>query len=148
MQLSQDEIKLLIPHREPMLLVEKVLELIPGISIVAKYTVTGQEVFLQGHFPRNPIVPGFMLAEGVAQTGAILAIKSLEEEVQQGKITLLTSTGPAKFSKKVIPGDTLIYKAEITKFNRKFAVFSGSVFVGESLACSVQDITGFFQSNA
>ena len=98
------EIKEIIPHRYPMLLIDRVEEMVEGERIVAKKNVTINEPFFQGHFPEEPVMPGVLIVEAMAQAGAV-ALLSLEQF--KGKTAYFGGLDKAKFRKKVTPGDTL-----------------------------------------
>ncbi len=110
--LSTKEIMDIIPHRQPFLLIDTVEELIPGVKAVAKKCVSYNEPFFQGHFPGEPVMPGVLIIEALAQAGAV-AILSLEEN--KGKTAYFGGIQSAKFKKKVVPGDVLILETEIIK---------------------------------
>ena len=110
--LSTKEIMDIIPHRQPNLLIDTVEELIPGVKAVAKKCVSYNEPFFQGHFPGEPVMPGVLIIEALAQAGAV-AILSLEEN--KGKTAYFGGIQSAKFKKKVVPGDVLILETEIIK---------------------------------
>lgn len=118
------EIQEIIPHRYPMLLLDRVEELEPGKRVVAIKNVTINEQFFQGHFPVEPVMPGVLMIEALAQAGAV-AILSMEEF--KGKIAYFAGINKAKFRKKVVPGDTLKLEVEITKLK-------GSAGVGRAVA--------------
>ncbi len=111
--LSNIEIRELIPHRYPFLMVDKVLELEPGKRAVAIKNVTANEPFFQGHFPDFPIMPGVMMVEALAQTAG-LAVATLEEG--KGKLGVFAAIDGLKIKKQVFPGDTLRMEAEILMF--------------------------------
>ncbi len=110
--LSITEIKEIIPHRYPMLLIDRVEELVVGERIIAKKNVTINEPFFQGHFPHEPVLPGVLIIEAMAQAGAV-ALLSIEEF--KGKTAYFGGIDKAKFRKKVTPGDTLILEVELLK---------------------------------
>lgn len=114
----------IIPHRQPFLLIDTVEELEPGVRAVAKKCVTYNEPYFAGHFPGEPVMPGVLLVEALAQTGAV-AILSMEEN--RGKTAYFAGINSAKFKQKVVPGDVLILETEIIK--RK-----GPVGVGNAVA--------------
>ncbi len=110
--LSAKEIMEIIPHRQPFMLLDTVEELTPGVKAVAKKCVSYNEPFFQGHFPKEPVMPGVLIIEALAQTGAV-AILSLEEN--KGKTAYFAAINGAKFKKKVVPGDVLFLETEIIK---------------------------------
>ena len=114
----------IIPQRAPFLMIDKVEEYIPGESATAYKNVNINEWYFQGHFPGNPIMPGVLITEALAQTGAI-AILSMEEN--KGKNALFGGIDNMKFKKMVVPGDTLKLEVKIKK--RK-----GTIGVGEAIA--------------
>ena len=115
--MTNNEIRKLIPHRYPFLLVDRVLEAEPGRKCVAVKNVSANEPFFQGHFPGNPIMPGVLMVEALAQTAGI-AISLLEET--KGKLGVIAGVDNMKFRKQVVPGDILKLEAEIIAFKRGF----------------------------
>ena len=103
------EIKKLLPHRYPFLLVDRVLAFVPGESITAIKNVTINEPFFQGHFPDAPIMPGMLILEALAQAGGILVSKSLEGPLGS-RIFMFTGVEKAKFRRPVVPGDQLVLR--------------------------------------
>ncbi len=122
--LNKEEIKNIIPQREPFLMIDEVETFVAGESATAYKFVDEKEWYFQGHFPGNPIMPGVLIVESLAQTGAI-AILSLEEN--KGKNALFAGIDKVKFKQKVIPGDKL--KLEVKIIKQK-----GPVGVGEGIA--------------
>ena len=110
--LSAKEIMEIKPHRQPFMLLDTIEELTPGIKAVAKKCVSYNEPFFQGHFPTEPVMPGVLIIEALAQAGAV-AILSLEEN--KGKTAYFAAINGAKFKKKVVPGDVLLLETEIIK---------------------------------
>lgn len=110
--MTAKEIMEIIPHRQPFMLLDTVEELIPGRRAVARKCVTYNEPFFQGHFPGEPVMPGVLIIEALAQAGAV-AILSKEEN--KGKTAYFAAINSAKFKKKVIPGDVLLLETEIIK---------------------------------
>ena len=103
------EIKKLLPHRYPFLLVDRVIAFVPGESITALKNVTINEPFFQGHFPDAPIMPGMLILEALAQAGGILVSKSLEGPLGN-RIFMFTGVEKAKFRRPVVPGDQLVLR--------------------------------------
>jgi 3-hydroxyacyl-[acyl-carrier-protein] dehydratase len=108
--LGKAEIEAILPHRDPFLLIDEVIELEPGKRAVARKTVRAEEWYLAGHFPGRPIMPGVLMVEGMAQTGAV-AVLTLEEN--SGKMVLFAGIGDVRFKRIVQPGDTLEYVCEL-----------------------------------
>ena len=122
--LNKEEIKNIIPQRDPFLMIDEVEEYVPGESAIAYKNVNEQEWYFKGHFPGNPIMPGVLIAESLAQTGAV-AILSMDEN--KGKIALFGGIDKMKFKRKVLPGDRL--KLEVKIIKRK-----GPIGGGEAIA--------------
>ncbi len=122
--LNKEKIKNIIPQREPFLMIDEVEEYVPGESAIAYKNVNDQEWYFKGHFPGNPIMPGVLITESLAQTGAV-AILSMEEN--KGKNALFGGIDKMKFKKQVVPGDRL--KLEVKIIKRK-----GPIGVGEATA--------------
>ena len=116
------QIKEIILHRYPMLLIDRVEELMEGQKIVAKKNVTINEPFFQGHFPHEPVMPGVLIVEAMAQAGAV-ALLSLPQF--KGKTAYFGGIDKAKFRKKVTPGDTLILEVEILKIKANAGLGKG-----------------------
>ena len=122
--LGKDEIKKIIPQREPFLMIDKVEEYVPGESAIAIKEVKEDEYYFKGHFPGNPIMPGVLIVESLAQTGAV-AILSMEEN--KGKNALFGGIDKLRFTKQVVPGDTLRLEVKIIKKK-------GPIGIGEAVA--------------
>jgi len=124
MFLDKEGIKNIIPQREPFLMIDEVEDYVPGESATAYKHVDENEYYFKGHFPGNPIMPGVLIVESLAQTGAV-AILSMEEN--KGKNALFGGIDKIRFKKQVVPGDTL--KLEVKIIKRK-----GPIGVGEAIA--------------
>jgi 3-hydroxyacyl-[acyl-carrier-protein] dehydratase len=107
----------MIPHRYPMLMIDRLVDVVPGISAIGIKNVSINEPFFQGHFPKQPVMPGVLIVESMAQTAAALVVESLGGEAQ-GKLVYFMSVDSARFRRKVVPGDQLLI--QVTKIhNRK-----------------------------
>jgi len=133
--LTSNQIQEIIPHRYPFLMVDRILELIPGVSAVGEKCVSVNEPFFQGHFPQEHVMPGVLIIEAIAQVGAVTL---LSKEEYAGKIVYFAGVNNAKFRRKVIPGDTLRIEVEITKFKAKFGIGIGTAYVGTEVACKAE----------
>ena len=134
--LDINRIKELLPHRYPFLLVEKIIE-IGAKHIVGIKNVSINEPFFQGHFPEEPVMPGVLLVETMAQTAGILVLNSLQEP--QRYSTYFLKIDNVKFRQKVVPGDTLIVRTEFTSdFRRGISDIKGFCFVGEKIVCEAE----------
>ncbi|MDO4677238.1 MAG: 3-hydroxyacyl-ACP dehydratase FabZ [Eubacteriales bacterium] len=112
MKLSTKEIMEIIPHRQPFLLIDTIEELEPGVRAVGRKCVTYNEPFFGGHFPQEPVMPGVLIVEALAQTGAVAILSKPENK---GKIAYFGAINNAKFKTKVVPGDVLSLEVEIIK---------------------------------
>ena len=137
MELNIDQIKELLPHREPFLLLDRVISLEPGVSSDAVKALSEDEFFFRGHFPDNPVMPGVMILEAMAQTAAV-AVLALEEN--HGKTVLLAGVKNARFSKPVLPGDTLCLHSELKKMLGNAGSVRVLADVGEDL-CATADLS-------
>lgn len=125
------DIEKCIPHRYPFLLLDRVLEYTKGESIRAIKTVSGCEPLLQGHFPGNPLVPGVIMIEGLAQASAVLGKLTKGDECNT---CLLMEINETRFRRKVVPGDVLEYNVRVAKRRSHFFWFEGEAKVGDEVA--------------
>lgn len=127
----------MIPHRYPILLVDRLLEFTPGEKAVGLKNVTINEPHFQGHFPKFPVMPGVLIVEAMAQTSAILVVQTLGKEAE-GKLVYFMSIESAKFRKPVTPGDQL--HIHVTKIQNRKTVwkFKGEAMVGDTLCAEAE----------
>ena len=126
----------LLPHRYPMLLVDRILSFTPQKQIVGLKNVTYNESFFQGHFPGKPVMPGVMIIEAMAQTGGVLIMREFEN-IDDYVIFFMT-IDKVKFRRPVVPGDQLRMELEVLYFRRKIAKLRGSTFVGDQMVASAE----------
>ena len=135
MLLDINDIQKIIPHRYPFLLVDGVEEMEPGVRAVGYKNVTMNEPFFQGHFPQQPVMPGVLIIEALAQVGAI-AVLSLPEN--KGKLAFFGGIKNAKFRKQVIPGDRLRLETEIIKCKGPMGIGKAVATVDGKLAAEAE----------
>lgn len=128
------EIQKLLPHRYPFLLVDRILEVDPKVKATGLKNVTINEHFFQGHFPDNPIMPGVLIVEAMAQVSGILAFHSGAE----GNAVYFMSIEKAKFRKPVVPGDQLRFEVSILQQRNKVWKFSGQAFVDKKVVAEAE----------
>ena len=126
-----NEIKEILPHRYPFLLIDKVISM-EGNKIVAIKNVTVNENYFQGHFPAEAVMPGVLIIEALAQTGAVVILSKNEFK---GKIAYFAGIDKAKFRRKVIPGDILRLEVEITKLRGRAGIGYGIAYVDDKKVC-------------
>ncbi|MDP1602800.1 MAG: 3-hydroxyacyl-ACP dehydratase FabZ [Legionella sp.] len=126
----------LLPHRYPFILVDRVLDYIPFEFLIAKKNVTINEPFFAGHFPGNPIMPGVLMLEALAQASAILSNLSRTPPEGHEFLYFFAGIDNAKFKQVVVPGDTLRLEVKLTNRKRDFWRMHGEVFVEDKLVCS------------
>ena len=130
--LGRAEIEEILPHREPFLLIDEVLELTPGVGAVARKRVRDDEWYLAGHFPGRPVMPGVLIVEALAQTGAVAV---LSEEEKRGRIALFAGIDDCRFKRIVEPGDTLELRCELDKVRGPVGRGKAEARVDGKVAC-------------
>jgi UDP-3-O-[3-hydroxymyristoyl] N-acetylglucosamine deacetylase/3-hydroxyacyl-[acyl-carrier-protein] dehydratase len=131
-----NQIAKMLPHRYPFLLIDKIIEL-SDTHVVGLKNVTMNEGFFQGHFPGNPIMPGVLQIEAMAQTGGILVLSTVPDP--ENYLTLFMKISEAKFKQKVLPGDTLVFALElITPIRRGICHMKGQAIVGDKVVMEAE----------
>ncbi|PLY04106.1 MAG: 3-hydroxyacyl-[acyl-carrier-protein] dehydratase FabZ [Arcobacter sp.] len=134
------EIQEILPHRYPLLLVDRITNMEKGKNIIGYKNISISEPAFQGHFPGHPIYPGVMILEGMAQAGGILALKSndLTAEELKNKVIYFMSIDKAKFRTPVRPGDKLEYRIEVKKLRGNLIVLDGKAYVDDGLVAEAE----------
>lgn len=122
----------LLPHRPPFLLVDRIDEIVPGKSATGHWRLTGEEWFLEGHFPGRPTLPGVLMVESLAQVGAVAV---LSDERYAGRLPLFGGIERARFRRQVVPGDDLELHLEVTQLSARAGKGSGTATVDGDVAC-------------
>ncbi len=122
-----------LPHRDPFLFVDEVIDLEPGARAVGRWRLTGEEAFFAGHFPGRPTLPGVLMCEAIAQLGAVAL---LSDERYAGKLPLFGGLDKARFRRQVVPGDELLLEVEMGRLSARAGKGSGRATVDGQLATS------------
>ena len=138
MKMDIQEILRKLPHRYPIILVDRVLELVPGERIVALKNVTINEPYFMGHFPGHPVMPGVLIIESLAQACAILAFVTLQAKEGDGTLFYFAGIDAARFKKPVIPGDQLRLEAAMGRVKRGVGKFTGRALVDGQVVCETE----------
>ncbi len=138
MKLDIHDILRKLPHRYPIILVDRVLELVPGERVVALKNVTINEPFFMGHFPGHPVMPGVLIIESLAQACAILAFVTLGAKEGDGTLFYFAGIDAARFKKPVMPGDQLRLEAEMGRVKRGVGKFTGRALVDGQVVCETE----------
>lgn len=137
------EIMNLLPHRYPLLLVDKILEFEEGKSIICIKNVSFNEPFFNGHFPEYPVMPGVLILEALAQASGLLVFKTPSLCPPNESLYLFVGIDKARFKRPVVPGDQIELKVEMKKSKRGFAVFNATATVCNEVAASAELMCGF-----
>jgi len=136
--LGIQEIMSTLPHRYPFLLVDKIVEMDIGKRVVGIKNVTINEPFFQGHFPGQPIMPGVLILEAMAQVGGVMALKTVPPDQVQNKVIYFMTIDKAKFRKPVIPGDQIRFEMDVIKIRSNIVNFKGQALVDGSLVAEAE----------
>lgn len=134
----------MLPHRYPFLLVDRVLELEKGKSIVALKNVSTNEPFFQGHFPEYKVMPGVLIVEAIAQAGGVLLYYSVPDP--SSKLVFLSKINETKFRRPVVPGDQLILKVKLLRLKNKFCHIRGIAYVDDEVVAESEAIASLVDS--
>jgi 3-hydroxyacyl-[acyl-carrier-protein] dehydratase len=126
----------LLPHRPPFLLVDRIIELVPKVRIVGIKQVTINEPFFQGHYPGAPVMPGVLIVEALAQVGAVLALREIED--RDRRIPLFSGINNARFRRPVVPGDTLVLEVTAIRVGSRVQRMRGEAKVDGQIAAEAE----------
>jgi 3-hydroxyacyl-[acyl-carrier-protein] dehydratase len=132
----------ILPHRYPFVMVDRILDYEKGKQITGLKNVTVNEPFFQGHFPGEPVMPGVLILEGMAQVGALLAYRSIPESIGN-KLVYFAGIDRVRFRKVVRPGDQVIFKLELLKMKAKLSKMSGRAYVDGQLVAEAELMASF-----
>ena len=133
--LDINEIKAIIPHRYPFLLIDRIVEIEEGQRAIGIKNVTANEVFFNGHFPEFPVMPGVLIVEALAQVGAVAMLK---KEENKGRLAFFTGIDNCRFKKQVVPGDQLRLEVEMTRVRGSIGKGKGVATVDGQLVCELE----------
>ena len=128
--LTSKDIMKIIPHRSPFLLIDRIDELVPGVRAIGKKCVSYNEPFFQGHFPEEPVMPGVLIIEALAQVGAVICL-SVKENI--GKTAYFGAINKARFRNKVVPGDVLTLEVELIKNKGQVGVATAKAYEDDKI---------------
>lgn len=132
-----DEIRRFLPHRYPFLLVDRVLECVPGETLTAIKNVSVNEPFFTGHFPEQPIMPGVLIIEALAQATGLLGFRTMSEEPSEDVLYMLVGIDNVRFKRQVIPGDQLVLKAKVERRSKVVWKFSCEALVDDQTVTTI-----------
>jgi 3-hydroxyacyl-[acyl-carrier-protein] dehydratase len=140
--LDAKEIQEILPHRYPMLMIDRVLEIVGGEYSVALKNITVNEEVFEGHFPGNPVFPGIMIIEAMAQTAGVLAFKTLETKSKEHEVYMIVGIDKVRFRRPVVPGDQLMLRAEYVSSRRNIWKFKTEATVDGHPVASAEILCG------
>lgn len=130
--MNREEIKKIIPHRDPFLFLDEIIEIESLHHAIGVKYVKEDDYYFKGHFPGKPVMPGVLIIESLAQVGAVIL---LSHESYKGKIAFFTGIQNAKFRRSVVPGDKLMLECTLTKIRTSFGFGHAKAYVGDQLVC-------------
>jgi len=139
-----EEIRRFLPHRYPFLLIDRVLDCVPGETLTAIKNVSVNEPFFTGHFPETPIMPGVLIIEALAQATGLLGFRTMSEEPSADLLYMLVGVDDVRFKRQVVPGDQLMLKAKVERQSRVIWKFSceasvdGKIVTTANLLCAAK----------
>ena len=137
-ELNKEEIKNLLPHREPMLLVDRLSRIVPMVSATGHITVTKDKFYFDGHFPGAPVFPGVLIVEAFGQAAAALAAHSLDSKEVENKLVFLMTIDKARFRNPIIPECELLLNVKVEKIKGRIWKYSGEAIVNEKKMAEAQ----------
>jgi 3-hydroxyacyl-[acyl-carrier-protein] dehydratase len=139
-----NEIKKILPHRYPFLLVDRIIELEPGVRAIGIKNLTINEPQFAGHFPEHPIMPGVLMIEAMAQVGACALFC---QDKYKGQLGVLAGVEKMRFKRQAVPGDSLIIRCEVIKIKSNFGWFKGEIHIEKDLVCRGELMFGMERSS-
>ena len=136
MLMKKDEIKKYLPHREPFLFIDEVVEIQENESIHARKLISKDEFFLEGHFPGNPIFPGVIIIEALGQASGILGFTTMKKTPEEGSIYVLAGVDKVRFRRRVIPGDTIDLYSKVISEKRGIWKFDCKAELNNEIVCT------------
>jgi beta-hydroxyacyl-ACP dehydratase FabZ len=133
-ELDLEAIRRVLPHRYPFLLIDRILELVPGEAAVGIKNVSANEPFFEGHFPGRPVMPGVLIIEAMAQTAGVL----MGDQTESGAVPLFLGVDKARFRRQVVPGDQLRLEVKLLRKRRNVCRVAGRAYVDETLAAEAE----------
>ena len=140
-----DEIRRFLPHRYPFLLIDRVIDCVPGETLTAIKNVSVNEPFFTGHFPETPIMPGVLIIEALAQATGLLGFRTMSEEPSSDLLYMLVGVDDVRFKRQVVPGDQLTLKAKVERQSKVIWKFSceasvdGQIVTTANLLCAAKE---------